>query len=57
MGYQLQSDQLAHKIVSSTRSRGARLVHQQLPHYVAGFAKMCIVHTSNFSTLKVHKIY
>ena len=34
MGYQLQSDQLAHKIVSSTRSRGTRLVHQLLPCYV-----------------------
>ena len=24
--------------------------------YVTGFAKTCIVHTSNFSTLKIHKI-
>ena len=24
--------------------------------YVTGFAKMCIVHTSDFSTLKIHKI-
>ena len=24
--------------------------------YVTGFAKMCIVHTSTFSTLKIHKI-
>ena len=25
--------------------------------YVTGFGKMCIAHTSNFSTLLIHKIY
>ena len=30
---------------------------QEITKFVTEFAKMCIVHTSNFSTLVSHKIY
>ena len=44
-------------LVYSAQSMDWKLVgHLIKIAYVTGFAKMCIVHTSNFSTLKNHKI-
>ena len=58
----LNADHRALAIVDKFKGQCTSLIFKMLDTskidiiYVTGFAKMCIVHISNFSTLKIHKI-
>jgi len=62
MGYQLHSDQLAHKIAGVSQSKGARLVWENycnLPMcvvYMYMLARVCVcVHVCVHARMSVHK--